>query len=112
MKVALTWLVALLLCLAGGVFTALLVVDLRDADGACARQVPEFEGVFVEDAQLRWPPPVVRCRLVDRDPEAEGAVSEDTAWGWTDLLVVAGLDMSGTAMLAVGVVRWRRRRPA
>jgi hypothetical protein len=94
----LLWTVALL-------GTDLLVEHVTAPEEACYQEeVPLFESIEVERARVSARPPLVRCTLVDqRDPTYQRSL-----WSWSDLTVLALVDIAAVALPLVVWRRWRR----
>lgn len=104
--------VAMLIAFAAAIGTARLVSDVRDPTGACQRDVPLFEGLAVDEAGRSWPPPLIRCEVVDRDLGQESFRQSVTAVTSKDLAVVVVLDAIVLALVVVALVVWRSHRSA
>jgi hypothetical protein len=100
---------AILIALAAVIGTARLVSDVRDPTGACQRELPIAEGLAVDEVARGWPPPLIRCEVVDRDLGQESFRASVTAVTSTHLAVVAALDAIALALVVAGVVLWRSR---
>jgi hypothetical protein len=95
--------------------TTLLVHDLKNPRDACERHIPPFEGIAVEEASRSAVPPLVRCRLVDRDPLQAGEIHRAGAWGPVGLGALALFDLGVLLVIPRYWLTSRRRtevRPA
>lgn len=89
-----------------------LAYDLTTPERACDRATPYFEGLAVEDAEVAWPPPLVRCTLVDTDPPKRNQRSRASAWGWAATSSVIVLDSLGSVAFVWLIIALRRRSGA
>lgn len=101
---------SIVLWLVAGLFTAWLVHDLLDPESACESSIPWFEGLSLERAQVGFPPPLIRCQLVDNDPGQLGEMGEQNLWDRGDVAFVILIDALALGEATRRIVRRRRRR--
>jgi len=101
---------AVVLWIIAALLTALVVHDVVSADSTCRSQIPLFEGLSVQEANAAWPPPLVRCTLVDHDMGQLGETAPADVWGWGDLAFVIVVDVLAMAEATRRFVRKRARR--
>jgi len=98
---------SIVLWFVAGLFSAWLVHDLLDPESACESSIPWFEGLSLERAEVGFPPPLIRCHLVDNDPSQLGERAEEHRWSVGEVLFVLVLDV---AAIGEAVRRSARRR--
>ena len=96
-------------CIAGAWF---LVSDVRNPENACERQIPPFEGLAVESAEAHWPPPLVRCVLIDSDPSQAGETHLANLWDSSGLLGLGAVSATGLTTVILSGRRWRKQHVA
>jgi hypothetical protein len=105
--------VAVLIALAAVVSTSRLVSDVLDPEQVCQRELPLAEGLAVSQVDRAWPPPLVRCQIVDRDPGEQSFRGSVSGLTTTHVALVAGLDAIVVGLAFVGgSIVWRSRRRA
>jgi hypothetical protein len=104
--------VAILITLTAVLATTRLVSDALHPERVCERQLPVAEGLAVSTVDRVWPPPLVRCDIVDRDLGQESFHDSVNGLTSTHLAVVVALDAIVFALAIVGLWLWRARRRA
>lgn len=97
---------SLLLWIVAGGWTLFLVANLSRPHNACGSIVPPFEGLKVENVEVAWPPPLIRCTLVDLDPSQYGETGVTSIWAWPDVVPLVIID----ALALVEAARRARKR--
>lgn len=100
---------SVVLWLVAGLFTAWLVHDLLDPESACESSIPWFEGLSLERAEVGFPPPLIRCHLVDNDASQLGERAEEYRWSGGEVLLLLVLDLAAIGEAVRRLSRQRQR---
>jgi hypothetical protein len=90
--VLLGWVASALLWLAAAAVSLLFLAGLALPERTCEALIPPFEGLTLEEAHRRWPPPLIRCTLVDYDAAQLGETSQTSTFDWDVFVLVLLLD--------------------
>jgi hypothetical protein len=105
--------VAVMLVSAAALLVTWAVVDdLLLPVSACGRGLPIAEGLLVDEVDRGWPPPLIRCTIVDYDVDDKSFRMTVSAITSAHLIIVAAIDATVVIGVACGVIAWRRRRSA